>query len=75
MSHRSLLLALLACALLAGCSDRDQPYVEDDGAVPAGAIPAAPEVRPGAPAAPAATPPPATPPGAAPAAAPADTAR
>ena len=36
----------LAGALLAGCSE-PQLNTRDDGAIPAGAIPAAPDVRPG----------------------------
>lgn len=41
-----LLFSLFASGLLIGCSE-PQLNTRDDGAIPAGAIPAAPDVRPG----------------------------
>lgn len=41
-----LMVSLLAGGLLMGCSE-PQLNTRDDGAIPAGAIPAAPDVRPG----------------------------
>jgi hypothetical protein len=42
-----MVMPLLAGALLAGCIDRNESYTQDDSAIPGGAIPAAPDVRPG----------------------------
>lgn len=42
-----MVVPLLAGALLAGCIDRNESYTQDDSAIPGGAIPAAPDVRPG----------------------------
>lgn len=46
------LVPLLSAALLAGCGGGEREYVGDEGAIPAGAIPAAYDVRPGTRAAP-----------------------